>query len=122
MQLLYVYYYEKLKFISVNFFFAKSIKKIIDADLICDYIILKLMQKFTLKELMSPLLKIYNVFLRRKFILGYRFLIMGRLTRKDRAIFKWYQIGPLPLSTRISRIDYANRQVALKYSLCSMKI
>ena len=55
--------------------------------LITDYIILRLLQNFKLKELMKPLLHYLERIVKKKFLVSYKIILTGRVTRKDRAMY-----------------------------------
>jgi len=74
--------------INIYIFFKSFVDLKITADLLADYIILRLLQKFKLKELLRPLMRYINKLIAKNYLTSYKMLIMGRLTRKDRALYQ----------------------------------
>lgn len=54
---------------------------------ITDYIILRLLQNFKLKDLMIPMLQYLQKLLNKKLLASYKIILTGRVTRRDRALY-----------------------------------
>ena len=95
----------------------------VNAELVAEFLVLWFMKKkFTIKEILGTLLNFLNKSFQSKVIGGYSILMRGRFSRKDRAMYSWKKLGSMPLSHRISTIEYCNRWVPLKYSQCAFKV
>ena len=69
-----------------------------------------------INKLLYRILKVFNVFRVRYGWRGFKFLLAGRFTRRDRATFIWRTKYAVPLSTKLAAIDYAIKPIQLKYS------
>ena len=109
--------------IKVFFLIRSQFNFVVTADLVGEFLVLWFMKKkFTIKEILGTLLNYLKKCYYSKIIGGYGILMKGRFTRKDRAMYSWKKLGAMPLSTRISTIEYSNRWVPLKYSQCAFKV
>ena len=109
--------------INVYFFIRSQFSFQISAELVAEFLVLWfLKKKFTVKEILGTLLSFLKKSFAIKNIGGYAILMRGRFTRKDRAMYSWKKMGAMPLSHRISNVDYCNRWIPLKYSQCAFKV
>jgi hypothetical protein len=53
---------------------------------------------------------------------GYKVVLCGRFTRKQRATYSWKNIGSTAPSTMKSKLDFKFSTIALKYSSCTIKV
>jgi hypothetical protein len=106
---------------SKNFllYFKNITKKEINASLITKYICIRLKQRFSLKEVIRPILKDLTT---NPLIQGFRLSCCGRFTKKEIATYKWERRGRISLNTINARIDYSFNYVILKYSVCGIKV
>jgi hypothetical protein len=103
-----------------SFIYFKNIsKKDITAALITKYICIRLKQKFSLKEVIRPILKDLTT---NSAIQGFRLSCCGRFTKKEIATYRWERRGHTSLNTIDAYIDYSFNFVILKYSVCGIKI
>jgi hypothetical protein len=100
-------------------YFKNVSKKEITAALITKYICVRLKQKFTLKEIIRPILK---DLINNSSIKGFRLSCCGRFTKKEIATYRWERRGHTSLNTVDACIDYSFNYVILKYSVCGIKI
>ena len=82
----------------------------------------KLKRKLNLNLIIKDLEKLLNFFFKRGFIRGYKYSFSGRLTRRDRAVYKWSRFKNLPLNTYTANIDFYSSFYVLKYSTVMVKI
>lgn len=104
---------------NLSIYFKNVSKKQITAALITQYICIRLRQKFSLKEVLRPILKDLT---NNPTIRGFRLSCCGRFTKKEIATYKWERRGKIPLNTINANIDYSYNFVILKYSACGIKV
>jgi len=90
-----------------------------NARFILNYILVKLGQYFRLNDILNPLL---NRFQRLPSVKGYRFIVSGRLTRRERAAFIVKSARSMPLSSYKYRIDSAADFKIMKFGVVGIKI
>jgi len=56
------------------------------------------------------------------YLLGFKILTSGRFSRKERAFYKIWTFGKLPLSTITKSIDYFAGTFKSKFGLCSVRV
>jgi ribosomal protein S3 len=91
----------------------------INANVLVNYIIIKLKQYILLNEIITPLLRRLK---EHSNIIGFRIIVSGRLTRKDRAAFLTYYHNNLNLSTLSIPIDYAADFLIMKFGVVGIKL
>lgn len=91
----------------------------ITAQQICNFISVKLGQYFKLYEVQSPILHLLK---KNPGIAGFRILIVGRLTRKERGAYILRQHGSIPLNAKDKFVDYAADHKILKFGLIGIKV
>lgn len=97
-------------------------KKVIRADLLSQFLCIRLSQNYKLGELLRNINKFYLNLLFKKFIKGYKIMCAGRFTKRQRALTTWKIFGSNSLSSLKEKIDYNLSEVILKYGKCSIKI
>lgn len=100
-------------------YFKNISKKEITASLISKYICIRLRQKFSLKEIIRPILKDLTS---NPIIKGFKLSCCGRFTKKEIATYRWERRGRTSLNTINANIDYSFNYVILKYSVCGIKV
>lgn len=91
----------------------------VTAALVCNYIVHKLGQYFTIHEILKPV--IFD--LRRSPRLdGFKIVVAGRLTRKERAAFLIRKKGKLTLSKNDANIDYSYDFKIMRFGLVGVKV
>lgn len=91
----------------------------LNSDIIGNYLITKLSQRFKLFKIVDPLLRTLN---QLEFLRGFKIACSGRFTRKQIATYYWEKSGKLPLNEITQFIDYKFLTVTLKNSICGIKI
>lgn len=91
----------------------------LSANLLVNYIITKLRQYFTIQDIMNPLINDLN---KSKLFCGYKIIIAGRLTRKERAAYMVYKDGTTPSNSMGQYLDYAADHLAMKFGAVGVKI
>lgn len=91
----------------------------ITAAQICNYISIKLSQYFKLFEILTPTIRLLK---RANTIKGFRILIVGRLTRRERAAHIIRHKGSIPLSTKTKNIDYAMDHKIMRFGVVGIKV
>lgn len=91
----------------------------LSAQFLVNYIILKLGLYFAIAPIIKPLIRRLK---RVHFIDGFRFIISGRLTRKERAAYIYKSHKAMPLSTYKAKVDYAYDYKIMKFGVVGIKI
>lgn len=89
------------------------------AQFLVNYISLKLGQYFRLNSIIKPIIR---RFLRIRSITGFRFIISGRLTRKERAAYIVHSHKSMPLATSSVAIDYAYDFRIMRFGVVGIKV
>lgn len=90
-----------------------------NAQFLLNYLLVKLGQYYKIKQIINPLI---NSLKRMPFIKGFRFIISGRLTRKERAFFIVKNARRMPLSSHNSKVDSAADFKIMKFGVVGIKI
>lgn len=139
-KLFYFFYFLPI-FHFLKFFLSNSIRKIIPShpevrslfyglnkknfnildilDLVDLY--LKRRRLSTTKTLYT-LLKVLKKLSRRQKLTGFKFLLAGRFTRRDRATYVWKTYGGVSLGSKLSGIEYFSFPIFLNYSKCVARL
>ena len=91
----------------------------VTAAQICNYISIKLSQYFKLFEILTPVIRVLK---RANTIKGFRILVVGRLTRRERAAHIIRHKGSIPLSTKTKNIDYAMDHKIMRFGVVGIKV
>jgi len=91
----------------------------ITADLILNYIRMKLGQYFLLNDILNPYLRFIK---RLTDVLAYKIIVAGRLTRKERAAYITRSYKSISLSTYALKVDYASGHKTMKFGDVGIKI
>lgn len=89
------------------------------ASFITQYIILKLAKYFTIQEILRPVLHSLK---RASYIKGFRIIVAGRLTRKERAAYIIRRNGEITLANKSKPIDYAADFKVMRFGVVGVKI
>src|SRR6185437_1669851 len=89
------------------------------AQIVANYISIRLRQRFQLREIIMPILRSLSS---HPFISGFRISCAGRFTKKEIASYDLRTYSSVPFSTVSKRLDYALSEVVLKYSICGVKV
>ena len=99
-------------------FFGKHTRNV-SAQILLKYILQKLGQYFTIQEILKPI--IFD--LRSSPLLnGFKIIIAGRVTRKERAAFLIKKAGNLPLNKKVAKVDYAANAKIQKFGMVGIKV
>jgi len=90
----------------------------VTAHHILNYIKIKLGQFFKINDIQSPILRE----LKKARLKGFRIIISGRLTRKERASFMIKGRGAVPKAKKKAFIDYAADYKVMRFGLVGIKI
>ncbi|RYE05329.1 MAG: hypothetical protein EOP33_06465 [Rickettsiaceae bacterium] len=89
------------------------------SSLVLNYILIKLGQYFNINEIVNPL----SFFIKHlTCIAGYKILIRGRLTRKERAAVMIRSGKKMPLSTISANVDYSQGSKIMKFGMVGIKV
>jgi len=94
----------------------------LSANFIARYVKVKLIQRFPFRWVMNSIVKRLRFALARKFIFGFKILISGRFSRRDRSTHCWKAKGKVPLHSVISNLDFSFLKVYLLNSVCGIKV
>lgn len=108
--------FDKTKVIYTQFFGMYT--KNITSTLITNYICHKLEQYFRIQQIIGPIMS--NLKKNRSF-LGFRLIIAGRLTRKERAAFLVRKNKRVTLGSKDAIIDYHSNVQGLRFGLVGIK-
>lgn len=89
------------------------------AQIVANYISIRLRQRFQLREIIMPILRSLSA---HPSISGFRISCAGRFTKKEIASYDLRTYSSVPFSTVSKRLDYALSEVVLKYSICGVKV
>jgi ribosomal protein S3 len=106
-------------FRKVNFIFKSITRTSITAPVIAKYICVRLSQKYSMKEILKPVIK---DLISNRYVSGFKISCCGRFTKKEIATFFWKKIKKVSLSQTTSRVEYSFNEVVLKYSICGVKV
>lgn len=101
----------------VKFFYMNN--KNITAKLLCNYFVKKLSQKYTIFEIINPVVRDLK---KNKSILGFKISFAGRLTKKQRAGIFIKRVKSVPLNSISSIIDYSLDTVILRHGVSCVKV
>jgi hypothetical protein len=59
---------------------------------------------------------------KQKSLLGFKIITSGRFTRRERALYKWYNSGRIPLSVYNTYLDFYVGTFKSRFGVCSLKI
>jgi hypothetical protein len=91
----------------------------ITASFITNYIIIKLGQYFSIHDIIRPFLpRLKNT----AYILGFRIIVAGRLTRRERAAYIVRSSGDVTLGTKSCHIDYAADFKIMRFGVVGVKV
>lgn len=94
-----------------------------NANMIINFIVRRLQyRQFRISRLIYDILRILKRLVRARKVEGYKFLLAGRFSRRDRATYIWKAYSSVPLSTKLSNIDFQYRQLQMRYSLGILKL
>lgn len=118
---------ERIIFESASKFFKQPVKvqfyyltnKTLTAELLLNYIQIKLYQRFSVNEVLFSLKELLEL---NNYLLGYRLDFSGRFSRKQRASSLSFKAGQVQFSTRSCFIDFRATDVTLKYGKCGIKV
>jgi len=91
----------------------------LSAQFLVNYIIIKLGQYFYLNSIINPIIYRYK---RLNVINGFRIIISGRLTRKERAAYIVKSHKSMPLATAKVKIDYASDFKIMRFGVVGIKV
>lgn len=103
--------------LTLNFFALNN--KNVNANFLVSYIMIKLSQYFTINAILNPIIRKYK---RTGFIHGFRFLITGRLTRKERATHLMKSYKAMPYASPSIKIDHASDFKIMRFGVVGIKI
>lgn len=120
--LLMFYFPKFLKTKEYNFF--KFIWKMIplksvNASIVSKYICIRLIQKFSLRSILYPIIK---HFAKDNLVKGFRIVCAGRFTKKDIATYDLRTFSSVPFSSLFSFLDFSFSDVVLKHSKAGIKV
>ena len=81
-----------------------------------------LLKKRPFKRNLMAMLKTLNLMCYWYFIKGFQFQVVGRITKKDRALYIWKRNLQVSLTSKIQKIDYFEEFFITKFSTCSIKL
>jgi ribosomal protein S3 len=91
----------------------------LSAQFLVNYIISQLSQYIRLNWILTPLVRRFK---RLTLVDGFRIIISGRLTRKERAAYIVHSARSMPLSSSNIRIDYAFDFLIMRFGVVGVKV
>ncbi len=104
---------------SSNIRFYAMNNRHVNAQFIANYMYIKLARYFTIHEILGPIMSRLK---RLNYISGFRFVISGRLTRKQRAWFIVKHYNKMPQTTVAEPIEYASGFRMLRFGMVGFKV
>jgi hypothetical protein len=89
------------------------------AQFLVNYISLQLSQYYRLNSIIKPIIR---RLLRTRLVAGFRFIISGRITRKERASYIVHSHKSMPLASSSITIDYANDFRIMRFGVVGIKV
>jgi len=90
----------------------------VTATHICNYIRIKLGQYYRIGEIQNPILRL----LQKNQMKGFRIMVVGRLTRKERAAYQIRGRGSIPRARKTALIDYAADHKIMRFGTVGIKV
>lgn len=109
--------FDKFNKIRSNFFGMHT--KNITSSLICNYICHKLGQYFSIQQILGPVLRDLR---RSPLLQGFKIVVAGRLTRKERAAFMVRKNGRVSLSQKSAIIDFSSQFKIMRFGMVGVKV
>ena len=103
-------------------FFLGLNQKTFNINDVLNLIEILLRLKLKANFILYRIIKILKFYKKKQKLKGFKFLLAGRFSRRDRATFLWRTFGAVSLGSRLSVIEYYTRPVILQYSKCIAKI
>lgn len=95
----------------------------IDSRFLANFISIKFYQGFYIWDILNPIFKELNNFRKYNRIIGYKFVISGRLSRRNsKTVKRIYSKGKMPLNSFFSNIDYFFTSTHLKNGTVGIKV
>jgi hypothetical protein len=91
----------------------------LSAQFLVNYIGIKLGQYFDLNTILNPIIRRFK---RQDSVNGFRFIITGRLTRKERAACIVKSYASMPLASSSIRVDYAFDFKIMRFGVVGIRI
>jgi len=111
-----------MPYVYINVHFILTSLAFVDARYICKFIKTKLIQRFPFRWIMNFLSKRLRFAIKRKYIYGFKILLSGRFSRRDRATYYWRIKGKVPFNSVSAKVQYVLFTVKLLNSLCGIKV
>jgi len=109
--------FDKNEYIKISFF-GMHVRNI-SASFITNYIIIKLGQYFTIRDILHPVLRRLK---NTSYIKGFKIIVAGRITRKERAAYLVRHFGDVTLGTKSCNIDYAADFKIMRFGVVGIKV
>jgi len=104
--------------VSTVCFYGMHIKNV-SANFLCNFIIIRLGQYWGINQIMPPIIRNLAT---SSHIRGYKFVIAGRLTRKERAGYLVYSGGLISLNTISLKLNYSADFRVMKFGVVGVKV
>lgn len=99
-------------------FFGMHVRNI-SASFITNYIIIKLGQYFTISQILKPIVKRLK---KASYLNGFRIIVAGRITRRERAAYLVRRSGDVTLAKKSCVIDYAADFKIMRFGVVGVKV
>jgi hypothetical protein len=102
----------------------QSQERAFSAKIFLEYVqyILRRKKLMKINKVLFRIIKLLNVCRVAFGLRGFKFLVAGRFTRRDRATYVWRTKGAVSTSTKLAKIDYAVQPMQMKYSKTIAKL
>jgi|JI61114C2RNA_FD_contig_81_1283263_length_2924_multi_2_in_0_out_0_3 hypothetical protein len=108
------------RYVQFNFFFYNFYKLVNNVKMLCNFGAKALTRELQDKEpigiIMRPILRALR---KAK---GFKILYAGRVTRAQRAMYKWRKRGLVSLNTQYIPVEFASNLFFTQYGVCSLKM
>lgn len=92
------------------------------ASFISFFIGLKIVSRYRLGTIIWKCNNYLKRFWKKRFITGFKILVAGRISRKDRASYRWRKEGAASSNSNFAAIDISNRLLAMRYGVSTIKV
>ena len=110
-------------FDNIQIFFIFNKKRYLKAGTLLNYLRRHLQaKKLRGRRVIKRMINYLNKKIKIRAIVGYKFSVTGRMSRRDRISYIWASRGLNTISKKILRIDYSDQLFFTKYSIGIIKL
>jgi len=103
--------YTRIRYLSLN-------NQIFNSSFIVTYITRQLSKYYELRHIINPLIRQFR---RSSKLNGFKLIIVGRVTRRERATFMTKLFKKVPLATIQKKIDFSSQYVIMRFGVVNVR-